>query len=212
MKASLRLGRPYLLYCECASGWWRASREVFHIVPRLSNTFFIISWRLTSAEEELRGITTVVQVGPRTMKLWNCAHNVGFARMEKAEILKWRFQWDCKRKPMAWGSCLEYILRGNCRDSWGKIQQQLLTVCSEALAYFITVNFESHREAWTSLRLLLLTKILKINDEKFKAHASVYPYLCEIMLRKFFLRIGLMYEIWIQEVMSQVPAALSSTW
>lgn len=40
------------------------------------------------------------------------------------------------------------------------------SVCSEALAYFITVNSESHREAWTSLLLLLLTKTLKINDEK----------------------------------------------
>ena len=40
------------------------------------------------------------------------------------------------------------------------------SVCSEALAYFITVNSESHREAWTSLLLLLLTKTLKINDDK----------------------------------------------
>lgn len=40
------------------------------------------------------------------------------------------------------------------------------SVCSEALAYFITVNSESHREAWTNLLLLLLTKTLKINDEK----------------------------------------------
>lgn len=43
------------------------------------------------------------------------------------------------------------------------------SVCSEALAYFITVNSESHREAWTSLLLLLLTKTLKINDEKVQS-------------------------------------------
>jgi hypothetical protein len=59
---------------------------------------------------------------------------------------------------------------------------------------------------------------------KFKAHASMYyPYLCEIMqfdlipelravLRKFFLRIGVVYKIWIPEDPSQVPATLSSVW
>lgn len=56
---------------------------------------------------------------------------------------------------------------------------------------------------------------------KFKAHASMYyPYLCEIMqfdlipelravLRKFFLRIGVVYKIWIPEEPAQVPATLS---
>ena len=44
----------------------------------------------------------------------------------------------------------------------------LFSVCSEALAYFITVNSESHREAWTNLLLLLLTKTLKISDEKVR--------------------------------------------
>lgn len=44
----------------------------------------------------------------------------------------------------------------------------LCSVCSEALAYFITVNSESHREAWTNLLLLLLTKTLKISDDKVR--------------------------------------------
>ena len=39
-------------------------------------------------------------------------------------------------------------------------------VCSEALAYFITLTSESHREAWTSLLLLLLTKTLRLPDTK----------------------------------------------
>ncbi|XP_075427392.1 brefeldin A-inhibited guanine nucleotide-exchange protein 2 [Ascaphus truei] len=107
------------------------------------------------------------------------------------------------------------------KDSWEDIQQRLLNVCSEALAYFITVNSESHREAWTNLLLLLLTKTLKVGDEKFKAHASqYYPYLCEIMqfdlipelravLRRFFLRIGLVFKIWMPE--EQLQAARSSS-
>lgn len=44
----------------------------------------------------------------------------------------------------------------------------LCSVCSEALAYFVTVSSESHREAWTNLLLLLLTKTLKISDDKVR--------------------------------------------
>ncbi|KAG7472307.1 hypothetical protein MATL_G00107540 [Megalops atlanticus] len=93
------------------------------------------------------------------------------------------------------------------QDSWPDIQTRLLLVCSEALAYFITLTSESHREAWTSLLLLLLTKTLRLPDDKFKPHASCYyPHLCEMMqfdlipelraaLRRFFLRIGSVFHI-----------------
>ncbi|KAM5134853.1 brefeldin A-inhibited guanine nucleotide-exchange protein 2 [Mantella aurantiaca] len=103
-------------------------------------------------------------------------------------------------------------------DSWDVIEQRLLNVCSEALAYFITVNSESHREAWTNLLLLLLTKSLKVTDRKFRAHASkYYPQLCEIMqfdlipelravLRRFFLRIGIVFKIWMPEEEPQVTS------
>ncbi|TSK98394.1 Brefeldin A-inhibited guanine nucleotide-exchange protein 1 [Bagarius yarrelli] len=76
-------------------------------------------------------------------------------------------------------------------DAWEEVQRRLLI----------------HREAWTNLLLLFLTKVLKISDERFKAHATrYYPLLCEIMqfdlipelravLRKFFLRIGLVFHI-----------------
>uniref|UniRef100_A0A671YMQ5 ARF guanine nucleotide exchange factor 1 n=1 Tax=Sparus aurata TaxID=8175 RepID=A0A671YMQ5_SPAAU len=88
------------------------------------------------------------------------------------------------------------------QDAWEEVQRRLLNVCSEAVAYFLALTSESHREAWTNLLLLFLTKVLKISDERFKAHASrYYPLLCEIMqfdlipelravLRKFYLRIG----------------------
>ncbi|XP_065422753.1 brefeldin A-inhibited guanine nucleotide-exchange protein 2 isoform X8 [Chrysemys picta bellii] len=134
----------------------------------------------------------------------------------------WRAGFKGKSKPnllkqetSSLACCLRILFRmyvdESRRDSWDAIQQRLLNVCSEALAYFITVNSESHREAWTNLLLLLLTKTLKISDEKFKAHASTYyPYLCEIMqfdlipelravLRKFFLRIGVVFKIWIPQ-------------
>lgn len=92
-------------------------------------------------------------------------------------------------------------------SAWDEVQQRLLNVCSEALSYFLTLTSESHREAWTNLLLLFLTKVLKISDNRFKAHASFYyPLLCEIMqfdlipelravLRRFFLRIGVVFQI-----------------
>ncbi|CAB1341060.1 unnamed protein product [Coregonus sp. 'balchen'] len=88
-----------------------------------------------------------------------------------------------------------------------EVQRRLLNVCSEAVAYFLTLTSESHRESWTNLLLLFLTKVLKISDDRFKAHASrYYPLLCEIMqvdlipelrsvLRKFYLRIGFVFQI-----------------
>lgn len=93
------------------------------------------------------------------------------------------------------------------QDSWPDIQTRLLLVCSEALAYFISLTSESHREAWNSLLMLLLTRTLRLSDDKFMPHASCYyPHLCEMMqfdlipelraiLRRFFLRIGSVFHI-----------------
>uniref|UniRef100_A0A671WTI0 ARF guanine nucleotide exchange factor 2 n=1 Tax=Sparus aurata TaxID=8175 RepID=A0A671WTI0_SPAAU len=98
------------------------------------------------------------------------------------------------------------------QDSWPDIQTRLLLVCSEALAYFISLTSESHREAWNSLLMLLLTRTLRLSDDKFKPHASCYyPHLCEMMqfdlipelravLRRFFLRIGSVFHIAASEV------------
>ncbi|GAB5569119.1 brefeldin A-inhibited guanine nucleotide-exchange protein 2 isoform X1 [Prionailurus iriomotensis] len=111
----------------------------------------------------------------------------------------WRAGFKGKSKPnllkqetSSLACCLRILFRmyvdENRRDSWDEIQQRLLTVC------------------------------------KFKAHASMYyPYLCEIMqfdlipelravLRKFFLRIGVVYKIWIPEEPSQLPGTLSPVW
>ncbi|BFY99374.1 hypothetical protein BsWGS_02414 [Bradybaena similaris] len=94
------------------------------------------------------------------------------------------------------------------QTSWPEVEQKLLGVCREALEYFITgMQSEGHREAWGSLLLLLLLRLLKMPDERFKIHASAYfPQLCEVImfplkqeimstLRKFFLRLGPVYGI-----------------
>ncbi|KFP69246.1 Brefeldin A-inhibited guanine nucleotide-exchange protein 2, partial [Acanthisitta chloris] len=160
---------------------------------------------------------------PHLFKLLDClqeSHSFSKAfnsNYEQRTVL-WRAGFKGKSKPnllkqetSSLACCLRILFRmwvdESRRDAWDAVQRRLLSVCSEALAYFITVNSESHREAWTNLLLLLLTKTLKISDDKFRAHAATYyPYLCEIMqfdlipelravLRKFFLRIGVVFNI-----------------
>ncbi|XP_077043607.1 brefeldin A-inhibited guanine nucleotide-exchange protein 2 isoform X2 [Agelaius phoeniceus] len=147
----------------------------------------------------------------------------------------WRAGFKGKSKPnllkqetSSLACCLRILFRmyvdESRREAWDAVQRRLLSVCSEALAYFITVNSESHREAWTNLLLLLLTKTLKISDDKFRAHASTYyPYLCEIMqfdlipelravLRKFFLRIGLVFNICITGEQARAAGTSLPSW
>lgn len=93
------------------------------------------------------------------------------------------------------------------RDDWAKVEAQLVEVAKEALEYFLELTSDAHRDPWTPILLLLLTRILKMPDDRFAVHASsCYPSLCEIMsfdlkpelrsvLRRFFLRIGPVFKI-----------------
>nr|XP_029477181.1 brefeldin A-inhibited guanine nucleotide-exchange protein 2-like [Oncorhynchus nerka] len=130
----------------------------------------------------------------------------------------WRAGFKGKSKPnllkqetSSLACSLRILFRMYCdrqlQDSWPDIQTRLLLVCSEALSYFISLTSESHREAWTSLLLVLLSRTLRLTDDKFKLHASCYyPHLCEMMqfdlipelravLRHFFLHIGSVFHI-----------------
>ncbi|KAB7495553.1 Brefeldin A-inhibited guanine nucleotide-exchange protein 1 [Armadillidium nasatum] len=90
--------------------------------------------------------------------------------------------------------------------NWPQVQERLISVCRSGLEYFLSLP-ETHREAWNNLILLFLTNIHKMSNEQFAAHASnYYPFLCEIMcfnlkpelravLRRFFLRIGIVFNI-----------------
>jgi len=60
-------------------------------------------------------------------------------------------------------------------SAWEEVQQRLLNVCSEALSYFLTLTSESHREAWTNLLLLFLTKVLKISDSRVSMRCLLQP-------------------------------------
>uniref|UniRef100_A0A1A9W040 SEC7 domain-containing protein n=1 Tax=Glossina brevipalpis TaxID=37001 RepID=A0A1A9W040_9MUSC len=95
----------------------------------------------------------------------------------------------------------------NRRSDWPGIEQELVQVCKEALTYFLSLQHEAHRDAWTSLLLLILTRLLKMSDARFATHISnYYALLCEIMcfdlkpelrsvLRRVFLRIGPVFNI-----------------
>lgn len=52
-----------------------------------------------------------------------------------------------------------------------------LRVCSEALAYFISLTSESHREAWNSLLMLLLTRTLRLPDDKAGTHTYTHTHI-----------------------------------
>lgn len=54
----------------------------------------------------------------------------------------------------------------NRRDDWVEVEQRLISVCKEALEYFLTLQSEPHRDAWTSLLLLVMTRLLKMPDRR----------------------------------------------
>lgn len=54
----------------------------------------------------------------------------------------------------------------NRRSDWPGIEQELVQVCEEALAYYLSLQSEGHRDAWTSLLLLILTRLLKMSDDR----------------------------------------------
>lgn len=54
----------------------------------------------------------------------------------------------------------------NRRDDWVEVEQRLIAVCKEALEYFLSLQSEPHRDAWTSLLLLVMTRLLKMPERR----------------------------------------------
>lgn len=93
-------------------------------------------------------------------------------------------------------------------DNWPVIQDQLLRVCNESFAYFLSLRSESHRNKWTCLMLLIINRIHKMPSDKFKIYASnCYTQLCELAcctdlkpelrsaVRRFLIHIGSAFSI-----------------
>jgi brefeldin A-inhibited guanine nucleotide-exchange protein len=54
----------------------------------------------------------------------------------------------------------------NRRDDWPDVEGRLISVCKEALEYFLALQSETHRDCWTSLLLLVMTRLLKMPDQR----------------------------------------------
>ena len=116
-----------------------------------------------------------------------------------------------KQETQSLACALRIVFKMYCdethRNDWPKVETHLVEIAHEALEYFLALSTEAHRDAWMPILLLLLTRILKMSDNRFAVHASnCYPLLCEVMcfdlkpelrsvLRRFFLRIGPVFRI-----------------
>lgn len=116
-----------------------------------------------------------------------------------------------KQETQSLSCCLRVMFRlyfdPTRSDCWPEIEQRLLPLCSEVLAYFLTLSSEAHSEAWTPVLLLLFTQLERLREDRLKIFsAPIYPLLCQLwcadlrpevcsVLRNLFLKIGSVYGI-----------------
>ncbi|XP_015926421.1 brefeldin A-inhibited guanine nucleotide-exchange protein 1 isoform X1 [Parasteatoda tepidariorum] len=94
------------------------------------------------------------------------------------------------------------------QDSSAVVQEKLIKISREALAYYLNLTAEKHKDSYTSLILLLLSRVIQLDDEnRFRAHASAYYMpLCEMIfyeskpelraiLRRFYIRCSRAFRI-----------------
>ncbi|XP_059351895.1 brefeldin A-inhibited guanine nucleotide-exchange protein 2-like isoform X2 [Daphnia carinata] len=93
------------------------------------------------------------------------------------------------------------------QNEWTMVADKLTHLGKDALEYYVTLETESHRDAWSPLMLLFLWKINQLSDEKFKTHVSSWhQLLCELvsfelkpelrsLLRKIFLKVGQVFRV-----------------
>lgn len=177
---------------------------------------------LTECQREEQGMYRVLS-SPHLLKLADCllqSHRFAksFNTDHEQRNLLWKAGYKGSTKPnllkqetQSLACLLRILFKMYCdegrRDHWHVTQIKLVAVCQEALEYFLKLQSETHRDAWTSLLLLILTRLLKMPDDRFAIHvSSYYTLLCEIVcfdlkaelrsiLRRVFLRIGPVFKI-----------------
>jgi len=109
-------------------------------------------------------------------------------------------------------ACLYRILFGIYNDqsraaAHADVDTRLQRSIQDSLTYYVSLESTKHRDAWTSLLVLVFSKFLKLDQKRFKQHVPVfYPFICEIItfdmkmelrsiLFKLFSRIGPVYGI-----------------
>lgn len=55
-------------------------------------------------------------------------------------------------------------------NEWDSVADKLTGLGREALEYYVTLETESHREAWSHLMLLFLSRINQLPDEKVMSY------------------------------------------
>ncbi|CAF1498387.1 unnamed protein product [Adineta ricciae] len=91
--------------------------------------------------------------------------------------------------------------------SYDVLKQRILKLSRDSLEYYLTLQSKDHRDLWTNVLILHLTKLLKLTEERFKYFSKgIYLLVGEMVvfdlkaelryiLREFLLRIGRIYEI-----------------
>lgn len=79
---------------------------------------------------------------------------------------------------------------------WEHVETRLIDVCKEAFEYFMQLQSETHREAWTSLLLLVLTRIIKMPNQRVSCNVrlpSGFPLLISNCLFQFAAHVSSYY-------------------
>ncbi|CAF4312534.1 unnamed protein product [Rotaria socialis] len=92
-------------------------------------------------------------------------------------------------------------------DSMDTLKRRILKLTHGSLEYYVTLQSESHRDAWTSVLILIFTKFLKLNEDQFKYFSGdIYSIVAETVvfdlkselryiLREFLLRVGSVFNV-----------------
>ncbi|RWS30440.1 brefeldin A-inhibited guanine nucleotide-exchange protein 1-like protein [Leptotrombidium deliense] len=138
-------------------------------------------------------------------KSFNC-------NQEQRNVL-WKAGFHGKAKPnllsqesQSLSCALRILFRLYCdetrQQAWPIVQKKLTLLCYSALDYYLSLETDMHRDAWSCVIILILSKLNELSDEKFRHHASSnYQLLCDMLyndlkpnlrtvLRHTFVRIG----------------------
>ncbi|XP_022693411.1 brefeldin A-inhibited guanine nucleotide-exchange protein 1-like isoform X2 [Varroa jacobsoni] len=88
------------------------------------------------------------------------------------------------------------------------VETRLVELSRESLSYFLSLDAEHYRKAWSMIVLLLISRLNRLDDNQFQRHSALlYPYLCDFIcqpdlkpalvkpLREFFVRCGVAFGV-----------------
>lgn len=73
------------------------------------------------------------------------------------------------------------------RDEWSDVTDKLTELGREALEYYVTLETESHRDAWSPLMLLFLSRVTQLSDDKVMIDLDCHETSSLITQSYFFL-------------------------